>query len=419
MKHETPLTDKTNSRFTASTREQHSEEASSDELPTANGSTSTNGVSAINQARMLKTFQQLVSTDSPSFGERQVCTLLQELLARLDLHPVEDDAAAKIGGDTGNLYTFVEGSGPLRALPPLLFCAHMDTVEPSRGKRAVVHADGRITSADDTVLGADDVSGLTAILEALACLKESGLPHRPLELLFSAAEEPYCAGIAAFDFSRLKSKEAYVLDLTGPVGGAALAAPTLLTFRAEFKGRAAHAGFAPEQGIHAIKAAGLAVSRIACGHVDPDTTVNIGTITGGKGDNIVPERCVLTGEVRSFSDARAVAVLEDIKKALADAAKAFHGEVTITTARHITAYRTAENSPTVQRFLNACKAESLQTSLQDTHGGSDNNHLALHGIEGIVLATAMNNCHSCEEYSDVQELAHISELILRLMTSTD
>lgn len=375
----------------------------------------TSETSRINGNRMLQRFQQLVEADSPSFGERQVCERVKQMLEELGLCPEEDQAAAAIGGDTGNLYTFVEGEGALRTLPPLLFCAHMDTVEPSRGKRAVIHEDGRITSGGDTVLGADDVSALTAILEALACLREQKLPHRPLELVFSVAEEPYCAGISAFDFSRLQSREAYVLDLTGPVGGAALAAPTLLTFRAVFHGRAAHAGFAPEEGIHAIKAAGLAVSRIACGHVDADTTVNIGTITGGTGDNIVPERCILTGEVRSFDDAKAVTVLEDLKKTLADCAKAFHGTVEIETARHITAYRTQKDSPVVRRFLSACEAEGLRSMLTDTHGGSDNNHLALHGIQGIVLATAMNNCHSCAEYTSVQELARISSLTLRLM----
>ena len=73
-----------------------------------------------------------------------------------------------------------------------------------------------------------------------------------------------------------------------------------MSFRAEFTGRAAHAAFSPEEGTAlAIKAAAGAVSRIDCGRVG-DLTVNVGTITGGTADNIVPETCVLTGEVRGF-----------------------------------------------------------------------------------------------------------------------
>ena len=128
---------------------------------------------------------------------------------------------------------------------------------------------------------------------------EDGTPHRPIELLFDAAEESYCTGIQKFDFSRLRAKTAYVFDLSGPVGNAAYQAPSIVSFRAEFTGRAAHAAFSPEEGLHAIKAAAEAVSRIDCGRVG-DLTVNVGTITGGTADNIVPETCVLTGEVRGF-----------------------------------------------------------------------------------------------------------------------
>ena len=376
-------------------------------------------VSEVSEERIVKLFCELVSKDSPSFGEKDVCGCLKEKLEALGYAPEEDHSGEQTGGNAGNLYLYIEGTGEKSALPPLLFCAHMDTVEPSCGKQAVVHPGGKITSAGDTVLGADDVSGLTAILEALTVLQEKKLSHRPIEILFSAAEEPYCAGIQPFDFQKLRSKEAYVLDLTGPVGGAALAAPTLLSFSMEFRGVSAHAGFAPEKGIHAIKAACRAANVIKCGHVDADTTVNIGTITGGKGDNIVPEECTVTGEVRSFDDGRALEVTDEIKKIAHDAAKETGAKVKFTSIRHITAYSVPEQSPVVQRFVRVCGREDLPVSLSRTHGGSDNNVLALHGITGIVLATAMNNCHSCGEYTSVEELVWISRLIVRLMISAD
>jgi tripeptide aminopeptidase len=39
-----------------------------------------------------------------------------------------------------------------------------------------------------------------------------------------------------------------------------VAAPTLITFSAEVVGKAAHAGFAPEDGVHAIQVAAAAVA---------------------------------------------------------------------------------------------------------------------------------------------------------------
>ena len=84
----------------------------------------------IDRRRLLSLFQQLVSIDSPSYGEREICGFLKEKLSSLGCPAQEDDAAGRIGGSCGNLYCYVEGT-----LPPILFSAHMDTVEPSRGKR--------------------------------------------------------------------------------------------------------------------------------------------------------------------------------------------------------------------------------------------------------------------------------------------
>ena len=98
----------------------------------------------------------------------------------------------------------------------------MDTVEPSKGKTAVVHSDGTITSDGTTVLGSDDLAGVVAILEALTCIVENNIPHPPIEIIFSVCEEKYCWGMNAFDFGKIKSKQAYVFDLDGEIGSAAI-----------------------------------------------------------------------------------------------------------------------------------------------------------------------------------------------------
>ena len=55
----------------------------------------------------------------------------------------------------------------------------------------------------------------------------------------------------------------------------------------------------------------------------------------------------------------------------------------------------------------------------ETFGGSDNNVLAERGINGIVIGNAMNKCHSCEEYTTIEELCNIAELTTSLMISRD
>lgn len=132
----------------------------------------------INNNRLFTLFEQLVSIDSPSFGEREICDFIKTKFSESGIAFYEDDAGDKIGGSCGNLYAYIDGA---LDLPPLLFCAHMDTVEPSRGKRMQINKNGVITSDSQTVLGADDCAGIAAILEALATLKETGAAHRLLK----------------------------------------------------------------------------------------------------------------------------------------------------------------------------------------------------------------------------------------------
>ncbi|MFY9380851.1 MAG: M20/M25/M40 family metallo-hydrolase [Eubacteriales bacterium] len=369
----------------------------------------------INKERLIKSFMELVATDNPSYGERAICDFITARLRSLGITPYEDDTASKIGGSAGNLYAYVEGT---LDLPPILLSAHMDTVEPSCGKRAVIHDDGRITSDGKTALGADDLSGVAAILEALTVIKspDFNIKHRPIEVLFDSAEEVYCDGIRNFDFSMLKSKEAYVFDLSESVGYAANEAPAIISFKADFTGRAAHAAFTPDEGIHAIKTAAAAVSQIKCGHVD-NTTVNIGTIAGGSADNIIPERCTVTGEVRSFNSADAEMRLCEIEAVFRSAAADFSCKLDFSSKTLCDAYYVDPGHPVAQRFYKACDSIGIKATICRTHGGSDNNHFVRHGINGLVVATGMRGCHSSREYINSDDLALTSELVSSLILS--
>lgn len=370
----------------------------------------------VNESRLLSLFKRLVETDSPSGGEREVCNIVKNELNKLGISAVEDSAGERINGNAGNLYAFANGS---LKLPALLFSAHLDTVEPSKNKKYIAEDNGIIHSDGTTVLGADDFAGVSAIIEALNMIEENNIPHRPVEILFSVSEENYCRGISEFDFSRVKSKEAYVFDLSGEVGGAAYAAPTILSFKAEITGTASHAGFAPEKGVHSIKAAAAAVSQIPCGRIDDETTVNIGTISGGTADNIVPDKCIITGEIRSYSDEKAIRQYKLISRIIQRSAEAFKAEAEITFVRNITAYETALNHKVVERFKNVCADMLIEPKLLRSFGGSDNNVFAQNGITGIVAATAMNACHTTKEWTSKEELKRAAAVAFGLMISKE
>ena len=362
--------------------------------------------------RLWNTFKELTDIYSPSFGERQFCDALKKRFSLLGIDLKEDGADKILKGNSGNLYGFIPGKTDG---PAILFSAHMDTVEPAYGKRAILHEDGCITSAGDTILGADDVAGITVIIEAITRLKERNIPHRPIELLFCAAEEKYGAGSSVLDYSLIKAKEAYVLDLSGPVGEAANAAPTIISFEINVRGKAAHAGFAPEDGIHAIEAAAKAIARLPQGRLPSGLTFNIGQISGGKAGNIVPDLCTVKGEIRSLDHKAAVSYWDEVIIVFNDEAKAKGAKAEGNKRIEITAYETPPELPVIRRFVRACEKLDIPCNIRPTFGGSDLNNFALHGIKGLVIACGMNEVHSTREYSNINELEKCVKLVMELM----
>ena len=383
----------------------------------------------INEKRIINEFKKLVSFDAESYEERNIADYLKEQLQLLGLQVEEDNAGEllrEISGkdgsrSAGNIYGYLKGNvsekGSLeQRTEGILLSAHTDTVEPGNGKKMVLHEDGIITSDGTTVLGADDAAGLVEILEALRVIQEEKLAHPDIEVLFPVAEEPYAQGSRIFDYSKIKAKQAYVLDMSGAVGRAAIAAPSIISLRVQVKGKTAHAGFCPEEGIHAIQIAAKAIAAIPNGHVSADTTVNLGTIQGGTARNIVPDSCIVTGEIRSMNHEQALEQAHKIQTIFQQEAEREGGFVEVEIIEEFKAYHIRQEEPVVQRFLRACEELGFSGKLEETFGGSDNNHFTAHGIRGIVVANAMNEVHTTNEYTSVDELVRSAELVLKLAT---
>ena len=372
-----------------------------------------------NEKRIRELFEELVSIDSVSFSERQMADCLTKILKEMKFEVSEDSAGEFYGGNAGNLYGFLKGTGEGTST---LFVAHMDTVHPGASKKAVFHEDGKITSDGTTVLGSDDVAGIVEILEGIRLLQDQNIPYGDIEILFPIAEELYDKGSKVFDFSVIKSKQAYVLDFSGHVGKAALRAPSIVSFRVEIKGKASHAGFAPEKGINAIALMAEGISKVRQGRLEDETTLNIGLIHGGSMTNIVSENCACEGEIRGYHHERVMELLEETKQIFEHVIEVSKepdkkAELLFSHEINIKAYAVDKNSGVVQRFCQACEKIGIKPELTETFGGSDNNVIVNQGIDGVVLSCGMNNAHSVHEYIEMEDLvkgaALVKELILQ------
>ena len=365
----------------------------------------------MNADRLLNLFCELVRIESPSRHEAAMAARCEAELTDLGFSVEYDESAPETGSDTGNLIAVRKGE----AAGALVLSAHMDTVEPCAGIKPVVR-DGVIYSAGDTILSADDKSGIAPVIEAIRSLIEQGEPLPEIWVLLTTCEELHLLGAGAFDAARLPAgAPCYVLDADGPAGTIIQGAPCHYTFEATFHGTAAHAGVEPERGVSAILMAADAVAHMPLGRLDERTTANVGIISGGGATNVVPDTCVLSGECRSLSTESADAEREAITSALTTAADRAGGSVDIAWRVDYPAVVYAEEDSLVQGVVAAAKAAGLTPRLHYSGGGADANIHASRGVRAITLSTGMANFHSTEEFISIADLEGTCRLVEELI----
>ncbi|MEG6522607.1 M20/M25/M40 family metallo-hydrolase [Desulfotomaculum sp. 1211_IL3151] len=368
----------------------------------------------VNTDRVINEFLELVQVDSESGAERQLADLLKARLTDLGLEVREDNAGSyiEVGQTTGNIIGTLPangGKGPL-----LLLSAHMDTVKPGKGVQPR-RENGRIIASGDTILGSDDKAGIVAILEALRVVKENQLRHGGIEVVFTIAEEMGLVGAKGLDYDLIQSKLGFVLDSGGAPGEIIVKAPTQYSFKATVKGKAAHAGIAPEQGINAIVVASSAITKLKLGRIDNETTANIGSISGGLATNIVPEKVTIEGEARSINPVKAKDQIEHMKEEFAKAAAHYEAHVDIEVIKQYDHIDLAADSLPVRIALKAAENADIKPHLGQTGGGSDANVFNGRGIACANLGIGMSKVHTTEEFITEEHLVQNANYVVEII----
>ena len=360
---------------------------------------------------MLDRFVRLCETPSPTGSERAVADLVLVELDQLGVEVREDDAAGPARAGAGNLIARVPGTGEAW----VMLCAHLDTV-PEDGAIEVELVDGVFRSRGETILGADDKAAVTVLVELAARLVAK--PARTgVELVFTVAEEDGLRGAKEFDLSALSSPFGFALDHATPIGDVITAAPTHQRLIAEFEGVEAHAGVRPEEGRSAIAAAAAAVSAMALGRLDEQTTANVGVIEGGVAANVVPGHCRIEAEARSLDEARIAATTAAMLDACTWAASERSCDVDVDVTEVFRGYRQASSSRAVQLAREALARRGHQPREVSSGGGSDANALVARGFECVLLANGTEANHTPHESvatDRIVEMLGVCEAIVEL-----
>ncbi len=352
-------------------------------------------------------FVELVKIDAESGDEAQMAAAVSGKLRSIGLEVEHDDA--------GNVVARLHSSGAERSRgDAIMLCAHLDRVPPGRGVNPVVR-DGVIYSSGDTVLAADDIAGVVAILEGLRMAKADGRPLPPVETVFTVSEERGLRGAKQLDCSRLGSKMGYIFDASDPVGTVILSSPTHMGMEVEIIGRAAHAAANPEDGISAIQAAAEAFVGFPFGRIDEQTTANVGIVSGGVATNIIAERAYFKAEIRSLDHQRALNLTDECAAKIREAVARHGARADIATTLDYRGYTIAVDGPVARRAVRALEATGRRAVFQSTMGGSDGNVFNANGIACVVLGVGCQNVHSTRESQPISELEAAAELVRELI----
>jgi len=372
----------------------------------------------IDQNRLATTFMRLTAIDSVSKEEGTLARELKTILESFGAETFVDNAGKISGSDTGNLIAKLPGS---RAVPPLLLNAHMDTVPPGKGVKAVFD-NGIFSSDGSTILGADDKSAIAILIEVLTVLQENNLPHGPLEIVFTICEEIGLLGAKHLDYGLISAEYGYTLDATD-TEGIILRAPAANRIEFKILGKDAHAGSAPEKGINAIWLASKAIAGIEVGRIDRETTCNIGVIGGGIATNVVPDTVTVKGEVRSHDHGKLVHTTATIVNAFEDVIQSYSApassgdlpDLEIRVEKDFSATQIPENHRLVA--VSRLAAENLGRKMvsKTSGGGADANIFFEKGILTGVLGTGMRAVHTVRETVALDDMKKAAELLLEII----
>lgn len=361
---------------------------------------------------MASMLERLVACESPS-GERDALDAVFALLAA----ELEDAgfAVSRLPGTAAGDHLEAHLRDAAEHAGYQLLVGHMDTVWPlgTVGERPPVVAEGRLAGP-----GAFDMKGgLVQMLFALRALRDLELvPLLAPVVLINSDEEVGSRGSRPH-LIRLAggAARAFVLEPAfGAAGKLKTARKGIGRFTVTVTGLASHAGLAPEAGISAILEASHQIQRLfELNDHDRGITVNVGTIDGGLGPNVVAPEVTAVVEVRVASAAdgeeveHAIRSLTPVDAGASIAVEGAFGRPPME--------RTPRNAELWEAARGAAGDLGLEVEQASVGGASDGNITSLHTATLDGLGAVGAGAHAADEHVVLARMPQRAALLTSLL----
>lgn len=292
---------------------------------------SSSALAGLEPERFWEHFDALTRIARPSRAEGPVIEYVRAWAAERGLE-LQQDAGR-------NLVIRVPASSGREAAPTVTLQGHLDMVcerdptspnDPAEGRIELVR-DGEWLTADGTTLGADDGVAIAAMM---ALAEDESLPHGPLELLMTVAEEVGLEGANALDGSLLTGSTLINLDSEEDgvlTVGCAGSTDTWIRVDAEREsppvadsvtlevavsgGQGGHSG----TGIHLGRSNALKVLGRTLREASLNARFRLVSFAGGKSRNAIPRDALAVVSIDSGNEASFRAAVESAATTIRDA----------------------------------------------------------------------------------------------------
>lgn len=373
--------------------------------------------------------------------QKVLSKILYEELLQMGLQDVETDTY-------GYVYATIPSNTTKQDVPGIAFCAHVDTAPDCSGLhvKPILHKnyDGSdiilpddstqvlnvrdspylnnhigsdiISASGNTLLGADDKSGVAIIMQAAQYLVDNPhILHGKVKIVFTPDEE-VGKGTAKIDMSKVDAKFGYTLD-----GGEAGSLEDE-TFSADgativIHGVIAHPGYAKGKLVNAMKIAGAVLEALPKDEWSPETTEKKQGFVHPVSLNGIAEKATIGFIVRDFTTDGLKQHHQRLKKIAEEVVGKYPGTSMeyVQQEQYRNMKEVLNKHPQVATYAaEAIKRTGLTVSTESIRGGTDGSRLSYMGLPCPNIFTGMQNIHSKLEWIGTKDMAKAAEAVVNL-----